>query len=151
MRYRWIPRSYTVRDQARYSWHGTSGLCRNTNTVGRRDWKIGSIPLPFSSLLSRPSFHPVVLSIISYTRLPPMAPAIWLTAAATAPLWYKYLPIISYLDTQVNITRQSDVVSPSRRPIHLDTFSCKEKSLSPLFTSISGTVLLWGRISPFIT
>lgn len=157
MRYRWIPRPYTVRDQVRYSWHRTSGLCRNTNTVGRRDWKIGSISLSFSNLSPSPSFpflsfslSPAV-STLPFSRSSPTrgfaSYSPWLLPFGWPPLRYKYLPIISYLDTQVNITRQSDVVSPLRRLIHLDTISRKENR-SPLFTSIQNRIIA-GKEFPY--
>lgn len=73
-------------------------MCRNSNTVGRRDWKIGSIP-------PAPFHHP---PIHSYTTSSPSSasPRFALSFSRPSPtsrdfasysprLRYKYLPIIS--------------------------------------------------------
>lgn len=146
VRYRWIPRPYTVRNQARYSWHGTIGLCWNTNTVGRRDWKIGSIPLSFNSFLSHSSLYPVVLSIISYTRLPPIRHGSCHSARRCSG-------INTFLSYHISTHRSISHVSPMwshHRGDSSTSIRSRAKRIARRFSHQSGTVLLREKNSNYI-
>lgn len=101
------------------------GLRRNSNTVGSRDWKIGSIPIPPSlssrHVLSAASPCPSVPSTISGRLLFAAAPAIQLAAPG-----YKYLPIISRHTGQYH-TSVRYAVPPPASLIHPDASSSTSK------------------------
>lgn len=81
-----------------------SGLCRNSNTVGRRDWKIGSIPPPPPPPSSSSTTGPLqVFTASSLSAVPHPARSLdrllhrglLPICRSSPPLRYKYLPIIS--------------------------------------------------------
>lgn len=131
-------RPYTVRDQVCYSWHGTTGLCWNTNTVSRRDWKIGSISLPFNNLLSRPSFHSTQsLDHLLHGGLPPIR-------RGSCHLAGRRSSINTFLSYHISTYRSISHVSPMwshhRGDSSTSTFSCKENR-SPLFRSNQNRII----------